>query len=218
MVSDHGRVWSIPFSRLRDPARSKNGYLLVSSSAATDGANFLVHRLVAAAFVPGHFEGTQVNHKDGNKENNHYLNLEWVTQAENNRHAFATGLRDTKLSAEDIERLKQVATASERRLTDIAAEFGVSPQYVGQLLKGKHRAQEATDLSHRPLRGKLSEQEARSLIEELRSGQAISVIDLAAKYGVSPANVSNIIAGRTWKVLTGGPIDVKVVGRYGRGF
>lgn len=43
----------------------------------------LVHRAVAKAFVPGYFDGAQVNHKDENKQNNRYDNLEWVTPKEN---------------------------------------------------------------------------------------------------------------------------------------
>lgn len=44
---------------------------------------YLVHRLVAKAFVPGWFEGAQVNHKDENRHNNRAENLEWVTAMEN---------------------------------------------------------------------------------------------------------------------------------------
>lgn len=45
--------------------------------------NIYVHRAVAKAFVPGYFEGAEVNHKDENKQNNRWDNLEWVTHAEN---------------------------------------------------------------------------------------------------------------------------------------
>jgi|SRR5882757_164155 len=52
-----------------------------------------VHRLVAKAFVPNPDILPQVNHIDGNRNNNYYLNLEWITNLENTRHAFKIGLR-----------------------------------------------------------------------------------------------------------------------------
>lgn len=48
-----------------------------------------VHRLVATYFVDGYREGLEVNHKDGNKENNLYTNLEWVTSQRNTEHAVS---------------------------------------------------------------------------------------------------------------------------------
>lgn len=57
--------------------------------------DFLVHRLVAMAFIPS-IEGKNfVNHLDGNPKNNHISNLEWCNSKENNNHAFDTGLIKT---------------------------------------------------------------------------------------------------------------------------
>lgn len=50
-----------------------------------------VHRLVAEAFTDARDE--TVNHKDGNKLNNRFSNLEWVSYSENNSHAFRIGLK-----------------------------------------------------------------------------------------------------------------------------
>ena len=56
----------------------------------------VIHTLVANAFIDNPYKKPQINHKDGNKENNTVENLEWVTQIENNRHAINTRLKKTR--------------------------------------------------------------------------------------------------------------------------
>lgn len=57
--------------------------------------HILVHRAVAKAFVAGYFNGAVVNHKDENRLNNRFDNLEWVTQKENANY----GSHNEKLQA-----------------------------------------------------------------------------------------------------------------------
>ena len=72
---------------------SRNGYLNVKLSKQGERTYISVHRLVALSFIPNPEKKPQVNHKDGNKGNNHISNLEWATARENIRHSVDNGLQ-----------------------------------------------------------------------------------------------------------------------------
>lgn len=95
-VSDSGQVRSL--SKLcgrskRDEKELKTfvnsfGYVKVNLFRNSCGKQFSVHRLVAEAFIPNPDNLPQVNHKDGNKQNNTVENLEWCSVSENINHAI----------------------------------------------------------------------------------------------------------------------------------
>lgn len=86
-VSRTGRVWSHTGRELT-AYRNRSGYLGVKAQE-----RFLpLHRAVALAFVGPPGDMTDVNHIDGNKDNNTPENLEWCTRAQNVRHSLDTGL------------------------------------------------------------------------------------------------------------------------------
>lgn len=91
-ISNFGNVYSCRRKKLLHPATSySDGYALVL--LYKDGVNKMkgVHRLVAEAFIPNPNNLPIVDHIDGNKHNNHVLNLEWVTQKENVRRCIEKG-------------------------------------------------------------------------------------------------------------------------------
>ncbi len=73
---------------------SKAGYLQTTLQRNKVKRNASIHRLVAEQFVEGWFEGAEVNHKDLNKLNNRWDNLEWVTREENQKHQFLAYHKD----------------------------------------------------------------------------------------------------------------------------
>lgn len=93
-VSNFGRVKSLHYnqknySKVLKPQTNRCGYQTVNIGKKVR----TIHRLVAIAFIPNPKELCQVNHKDGNKTNNHVQNLEWCSVSENNLHAYRTGLK-----------------------------------------------------------------------------------------------------------------------------
>jgi hypothetical protein len=103
-VSNYGNVRNVITKKLLKP-RLKRGYLQVVLYLDGRRKNYNIHRLVALAFMPNKDRSLQVNHKDGNKQNNKLANLEWVTVSENLKHAFKTGLISKEKHRELMKKL-----------------------------------------------------------------------------------------------------------------
>lgn len=106
-VSNHGnvktlaKVMDMPLGhgvkvfpeKIMSKVKTKTGYERVKLSNNGSKKLVSVHRLVAMAFLPNPENKATVNHKDGNKSNNHVDNLEWATTQENEKHAVDNGLK-----------------------------------------------------------------------------------------------------------------------------
>ena len=82
-----GRIWG-KHRRLLKPALNGSGYPFVLLYDKGKRKTWLVHRLVATLFLPNPDKLPEVNHVDGNKENNHVSNLCWCSSSENHKHAY----------------------------------------------------------------------------------------------------------------------------------
>jgi hypothetical protein len=103
-ISNWGRVKSL-LQRTRGGQRKRDkilklvpnryGYFTVGLYDDSTCRRFTVHKLVAITFLPPSDNPARacINHKDGNKQYNHYNNLEWCTNTENIQHSIAIGLR-----------------------------------------------------------------------------------------------------------------------------
>jgi hypothetical protein len=92
MVSDNGLVYSLKSRKHLKTKVVKSGYVLVILFIKSKIRPFLVHRVVAITFLPNYDNLSDVNHIDGNKQNNELSNLEWISHADNIRHAHRIGL------------------------------------------------------------------------------------------------------------------------------
>lgn len=129
-VSNLGRVRLV-----RGNNRTKSGELVGFDMTAgyravsLRGRFVYVHHLVASAFIGPMPPGMCVNHIDGDKQNNRPENLEYVTHAENMRHAGRTGLMTrgearptSKLTEPEVRSIRE-AVASGEKVARIAARY-----------------------------------------------------------------------------------------------
>lgn len=121
-VSNNGQVRrmrggkGLSFGRPLKLTHDRHGYLRIGLYLKPKKqTNFLVHRLVGEVFIGPCPSGMETNHKDGNKQNNDYRNLEYVTKSEQALHAFRLGLRKAhrpiKYSDEMVEEIRKAYLA-----------------------------------------------------------------------------------------------------------
>ena len=98
-VSNFGRVRNKKTGKILKGRKSDWGYIIVYLNQNGRRKNVKAHRMCAIEFIENPNNYPCVNHKDGNKENNHISNLEWCTYSQNNAHAYQTGLKTGKGAA-----------------------------------------------------------------------------------------------------------------------
>jgi hypothetical protein len=132
------KIQKIPEKILKPDLRK--GYLAVSLCINGFKKSFLIHRIVAKHFVLNHFNKPEVNHLDGNKSNNYYLNLEWATSSENQIHAVKTFLQKSgsKHSNSKLDETKAIKIKnSALSLSKLSEIYGVSKSCIYSVKKSK---------------------------------------------------------------------------------
>lgn len=100
LVNEAGEIFNKKTGRnIKTRKLTNTGYEDVEIRSNKCRKKFLVHRLVALAFIPNELNKPYVNHIDGNRLNNTVSNLEWVTGNENSMHRI---FRNREITKKDI--------------------------------------------------------------------------------------------------------------------
>jgi hypothetical protein len=201
--------------RLLNPSLDRNGYFRITLYKDGSRSFFLVHRLVAIAFLAIDTLRNDVNHKNGVKDDNRVENLEWCTHLENMRHAIDTGLMPsfvgekhplsllTESQVLEIRELRACGT----KLRVIAEMYGVSLSVIAGVVYRNNWAHlpspEPKKIMHVCVTVEKREgsrfKESQVLeIRRLRS-EGLKLKVIAEMYGVSQGAIAMIVYRHTWK-------------------
>ena len=136
-ITKNGEVWNGKkfISRWEDNV----GYYQVVLYKNGKKKHIRVHRLVAQYFVSNPHNKKQVNHIDGNKLNNNFENLEWVSNSENTKHGYDNGLyRSRKRSHSILVKTKDgQAVGIFPSIRNLSEVLGLNRKTVTSILKNE---------------------------------------------------------------------------------
>ncbi|MFC1744841.1 NUMOD4 domain-containing protein [Candidatus Riflebacteria bacterium] len=231
-VSNFGRVRSVErFITYRDGRKrtypgvllkiqlDAYGYLMVGLRKGGKSTPKKIHRLVLSTFGDGNpLNKPCVNHKDGNKANNHIDNLEWVTPLENTQHAAEMGLIpvgedvwNAKLTANNVKQIRKLLCEGTNTDVEIAKMFGVTDNVIYQIrhqetwkhvdFEEEFRPKKVHLTCERKANAKLTNTQVKEIKKLLMTGKHGDGRKLAKKFGVDPVVISAIRTGKQWKEI-----------------
>lgn len=153
LISNFGRMKSLggkystkcPDGYITEGSIDVLGYRCITMRSPGRREQKRVHSLVASAFLEKPSPLHCVNHKDGNKLNNHVDNLEWITKKENCLHAVRIGLHNlkgehhpmAKLTEKDVLRMRKLRLDGQS-YERLGKRFGVSRRQAADVVNGKN--------------------------------------------------------------------------------
>lgn len=149
-ISNYGDLRSIKYKtpKLLHKIYSKDGYIQYSLLKNKKQLRTGAHRLVAIAFIPNPENKETVNHIDGDKHNNYYKNLEWVSRSEQMTHAYKLGLKKRMqgvlnynhiLTEEQVREIRKIYKAHDKKygMIPLAKRYGVSEPTINRVVHNR---------------------------------------------------------------------------------
>ena len=189
------------------PRKVKDGYLVVTLSGGGRRQKLPVHRAVLMTFSRLPVEGEVCRHMNGNPADNRSSNLQWGSHLENMQDRQEHGHYQTcdshhmaKLSREQVAEIY----TSRGTTSEIAAKYGVGTSTVNRIRTGVSWSDVTDGLPDvkKVEKGerksdRLDADKAEQIREMRKAGWRHK--DIAAVFGVTPATISDVCTGKTWK-------------------
>lgn len=143
--SNYGNFKSIKTGKILKNSLNEDGYVVtfLYNYAREKRVRVRLHRIVGELFIEKPLDPNKnhINHIDGVKTNNHYSNLEWISNQDNIQHSIETGLRKRspfqKLNEDDVRTIRQLYDETNLSLNDIGDKFNVRESTIYSIVKYK---------------------------------------------------------------------------------
>lgn len=208
-VTECGRVYNTAKNTELKQGYTGNGYLAVTVPETRKITR--VHRLSCETFKPScKYYGLDVNHKDGDKENNHKDNLEWCTRSQNILHAMDMGLNTSRgeTNSRSVHTEETVREACEmlqegRRNVDVTKATGIDKSYLSEIKAGRKWAHVSKDYDLSVRRqNRYSERTVRRVCELLETGMSPAAVSREVKSQISYKDIVRIRNKDSWKSVS----------------
>lgn len=148
-----GQIKSLPkrgfnVEKILKPQKNlTTGYLYFFFKKNNKVKSINIHRIIAKLFISNPENKPCVNHRNGNKTDNHYSNLEWCTYSENTLHSYENQLQvklfgddcyNVKIADKDINEIFNFIKNG-KSIKEIAKQYNVHPSTISKIKHGKAR-------------------------------------------------------------------------------
>jgi hypothetical protein len=140
-ISNTGKVFSHASNKYLTPIKQMRGYLSVNLYKNKTPKLHFIHRLVAKSFCENPLNKSVVNHKNFNKHDNVFTNLEWVTTKENIHHFINSGggkgerNGKSKLTSDQINEIREKHKFRSHTYESLSNEYKVMKHYIGRIVR-----------------------------------------------------------------------------------
>lgn len=214
-ITDSGVVYSDFSGNLKErvPEIDQHGYKRIAlSTESSKLKKFLAHRLVAIFYIDNPLNLPVVNHKDANKLNNHYKNLEWTTVQGNVDHAYENGLVKAAAGEDHYQTTIDNATAVEiyksylKGVSNSAAmsKYGIS-RGTAERIRNRRIFKDVLDPlpACKPSKPKIKDDDVRFICQTIQNNPELSarlIVELVSCdiQGITLGSVSKIKARKSY--------------------